>query len=173
MMSSLFNHVFIPLVILLIFSKELRLDTRMVLALSFFALLPDVDAVILPHRAVLHNVFVLIIPSLLFILVKSRREIFGIIFFYLASHLILDMFNGGIFLFYPFYNNVFFAHAELLFTQNSFIPVLDYGISTHIMNMGKGEPVISSENIGVAALLIIFALILVLQKKRGRNETVL
>ncbi len=169
-MSSLFNHVFIPLVILLIFSKELRLDTRMVLALSFFALLPDVDAVFIPHRAVLHNVFVLIIPSLLFILVKSKRKIAGIIGFYLVSHLILDMFDGGIFLLYPFYNSVFFAHAELLFTQNSLIPVLDYGISTHIMNMGKGEPAISSENIGVAALLAVLVLILAIWKASGKNE---
>ncbi len=101
---------------------------------------------------------------------KCKRKIAGIISFYLVSHLILDLFDGGIFLLYPFYNSVFFAHAELLFTQNSLIPVLDYGISKHIMNMGKGEPAISSENIGVIALLIIFALISLLQKKRGGNN---
>jgi hypothetical protein len=32
---------------------------------------------------------------------------YGIICFYLASYLILDLFTGGIFLFYPVYNNVF------------------------------------------------------------------
>lgn len=158
-MSSLFNHVFIPFVILFLFSNKLRLNPGKALALGFFGVLPDVDAIFLPHRALFHNVFVLIIPLLLFIFVKGRREMFGIIFFYLASHLILDLFDGGIFMLYPVYNKVFFAQAELWFRNDSFIPLLNYGIAERIMNMGKGEPAISSENIGVASLLIVFALI--------------
>jgi hypothetical protein len=46
-----------------------------------------------------------------------------------------------------------------LFTDGSFIPALEYGISDRIMNMGIGEPAISSENIAVALLLIISAAI--------------
>lgn len=167
-MSSLFNHMFISLVILLLFSEKLKFNPRKVLALSFFAVLPDVDTVFLPHRAVFHNAFILIIPILLFIFIKSRRKDLGIICFYLASHLVLDLFSGGIFLLYPLYDNVFFIHAELWFYKNSFTPILDYGISSNIMNMGRGEPVISSENIGVGALLIISVVILAmrnLQKK--------
>jgi len=156
-MSTLFNHVFIPVAILLIFSKELKLDPRKILILSFFAVLPDADAIFLPHRAVLHNFLFVVIPLLLFILVKSRREVFGIIFFFLTSHLLLDLFDGGIFLFYPFYDGVFFAHIELLFTMDTIKPVLDYGISDRIMNNGRGEPMISSENIGTAVLLMVFA----------------
>jgi hypothetical protein len=96
----------------------------------------------------------------LFILVKNRREVYGIIIFYLASHIVLDLFDGGIFVLYPACNNVFFARAELLFIQNSFAPVLDYGISKKIMNMGRGEPVISSENIGVTVLFIVIVAVL-------------
>jgi hypothetical protein len=92
---------------------------------------------------------------------KNRRSVSGIICFYLASHLILDLFTGGIFLFYPVYNNVFFARAELLFNDNGFKPILEYGISDKIMNMGIGEPAISSENIAVAVLLIFSAAITV------------
>jgi hypothetical protein len=40
-MPSLFSHVFIAVSILLIFSKELKLDPRKILILSFFAVLPD------------------------------------------------------------------------------------------------------------------------------------
>ena len=156
-MSTLFNHVFIPVAILLIFSKELKLDPRNILILSFFAVLPDADAIFLPHRAVLHNVLIVLIPLLLFILVKSKREVFGIIFFFLASHLLLDLFDGGIFLFYPFYDSVFYARVELLFTMDTIKPVLDYGISDQIMNNGRGEPMISSENIGTAVLLMAIA----------------
>jgi len=158
-MSSLFNHIFIPVVILLLFSKNLKLNSREVAALSFFAVLPDLDfffAQIEPiplHRALFHNVFMLVIPLLLFIIAKSRREVFGIICFYLTSHFILDLFTGGIFLFYPVYNNVFFVNIELLF---NFKPVIEYGISNEIMNMGRGEPVISSENVAIALILITF-----------------
>ena len=159
-MSSLFNHIFIPVVILILFSKKLKLNTREVIAISFFAILPDIDSIFfllklssLPlHRILFHNVFILIIPFLCYIFIKSRREVFGIICFYLTSHLILDLFTGGIFLFYPVYNNVFFANVELLY---NFKPVLEYGISNKIMNlnMGRGEPVISSENVAIAILI--------------------
>lgn len=165
-MSSLFNHIFIPLAILLLFSKRLNLDTRKVTALVFFAILPDADTIFLPHRAALHSIFILFIPVLLFVLIRSKRDIFGIVSFYLASHLVLDLFNGGIFLLYPVYNNVFFASVELLFNRNEFIPVMNYGISKDILNMGRGEPVISSENIGISLFLLFFVLISVIRGNR-------
>ena len=112
-MSSLFNHIFIPLVILLIFSDKLRLNKRNIIALSFFGILPDADAFIFIHRAFLHNIFVLlIVPLVIFAFIKDIK-IYGIISFYLMSHLILDIFNGGIFLFYPLYDNVFFSRMEV------------------------------------------------------------
>lgn len=156
-MSSLFNHVFIPVAILLIFSKELKLAPKNILILSFFAVLPDADAIFLPHRAVFHNFLFVVIPLLLFIFVRSKKEILGIIFFLLASHLLLDLFDGGIFLLYPFYDSVFFAHVELLFNMEAIKPVLDYGIRDRIINNGRGEPMISSENFGTAVLLLTIA----------------
>jgi len=159
-MSSLFNHIFIPIVILLLFSKKLKLNPREVIAFSFFAVLPDTDIIFFMlklslgplHRILFHNVFILIIPLLCYFFVKNKREIFGIICFYLTSHLILDLFTGGIFLFYPVYNKAFFANVELLY---NFKPVLEYGISNKIMNMNldKGEPVISSENVAIVILI--------------------
>jgi hypothetical protein len=44
-MSSLFSHIFIPLMILLLFSEKLKLNSKEVFALSFFAVLPDTDSV--------------------------------------------------------------------------------------------------------------------------------
>lgn len=164
-MSSPLDHIFIPVAILLLFSKKLKLDQREVIALSFFAVLPDIDSIFfgsnsIPlHRILFHNIFIVIIPLLFFMLAKSKREVFGIICFYLTSHLILDLFTGGIFLFYPVYNNVFFAHVELLLSHSSFIPVIEYGISDKIMNNGIGAPAISSENVAFVILLIICAAI--------------
>jgi hypothetical protein len=163
-MSSPLDHIFIPVAILLLFSKKLKLNQREVIALSFFALLPDIDSIFgsnsIPlHRVLFHNIFIVIIPLLFFMFAKSKREVFGIICFYLMSHLILDLFTGGIFLFYPVYNNVFFSHVELLLSQSSFIPVIEYGISNKIMNNGIGEPAISSENVAFVILIIICAAI--------------
>ena len=169
-MSSLFNHIFIPLVMLLLFSKKLGINYKKVLALSLFSILPDLDAVFLDHRATFHNILVLAIPLMFFILLKSRRDIFGMIGFFLASHILLDLFNGGVFLLYPFYNKVLFIHAELRFDQYSFIPILEYGIRGTIMNMDKGEPVISSENIGVIVLLALIAVFAIQNRKEGDNE---
>lgn len=174
-MTSPLDHIFIPVAILLLFSKKLNLNPREVIALSFFAVLPDIDSIfvgsnsITLHRVLFHNIFIVIIPLLFFIFAKSKREVFGIICFYLMSHLIFDLFTGGIFLFYPVYNNVFFANVELLLNHSSFIPVLEYGISNKIMNNGIGEPAISSENVAFAILLIICAAIsaILIHRKKG------
>ncbi len=157
-MSSLFSHIFIPLAILFIFSDKLKLDRGKIVALSVFGILPDAD-IFLFHRASFHNIFILTIPFLVFIFIKYRRDISGMISFYLASHLILDIFDGGVFLLYPFYRRVFFASIEVWFSHKHVMPIIDYGISWHIMNNGISEPMISSENIGIAVLLTIFILL--------------
>ena len=164
-MSSPLDHIFIPVAILLLFSKKLKLNQREVIALSFFAVLPDIDSIFFSsngislHRILFHNIFIVIIPLLFFMFAKSKREVFGIIIFYLTSHLILDLFTGGIFLFYPVYNKVFFAHVELLLSHGSFVPALEYGISNRIMNNGIGAPAVSSENVAFVILLAICAAI--------------
>lgn len=164
-MSSLFAHIFIPAVVLLLYSKKLGIGPKKAMALSFFAALPDLDHIFLSNRATLHNVFLVLIPLLLFVLIKRRKDISGIICFYLASHLILDLFNGGLYLLYPVYNKVFFARAELLFNHGNFMSVLDYGMSdkigagSKIINMSKWGTMVSSENIGSAILFIAVAMI--------------
>jgi len=82
---------------------------------------------------------------------------------------LLDVFDGGIFLFYPVYDTVFYAHIELLFAIDTIRPVLDYGISDRIMDNGRGEPMISSENIAVAFLLFVIAVLAVMHRKIKRT----
>ncbi|MCX9011263.1 MAG: metal-dependent hydrolase [Candidatus Methanoperedens sp.] len=167
-MSSLFNHVFIPLVILLAFSDRLGLDPKKVFALVFFAILPDADVIIQPHRAAFHNIFALIIPLLLFILISNRRETSGIICLYLASHLTLDLFNGGISLLYPLSKDVFFVSAELRFDLQSFTHMLEYGVRETVAVNGKGEPLVSSENTGIAVLLTLLGIILAVLRRKEK-----
>lgn len=155
--SSLFSHIFIPLAILFIFSDKLKIEQRKIIILSFFGILPDAD-IFLFHRADFHNIFILIIPFLIFIFAKYR-ETSGIICFYLISHLILDIFNGGIFLLYPVYDNVFFVSTEIWFNYSGITPIIDYGVNKSIVNNGRGDPMISSENIGIIVILVMFVLL--------------
>lgn len=145
---------------MLAFSDRLGLNPKKVFVLVFFAILPDADVIFLPHRAAFHNMFVLIIPLLLFILISSRRETSGIICLYLASHLTLDLFNGGISLIYPLSSDVFFVNVEFRFDLQSFTHVFDYGVRETVVNSGKGEPLVSSENTGIAVFLALLAMIL-------------
>lgn len=153
-MSSLFSHVFFPLVLLLIFSDRLKIHRWNIILLAVFGILPDAD-IFLHHRALFHNIFILFIPLIFFIFVKTRKDIPGIICFYLASHILLDIFNGGAYVLYPFYEKAFYINAEIAFRNNIFFPLLNYGVSPVIINNGGGEPVISSENIAVAMVIIL------------------
>lgn len=157
-MSSLFNHAFIPITILLIFSDRLNIHTRNILILGLFAILPDID-MYLNHRASFHNIFILIIPVLAFIFIN--REIFGIISFYFISHIILDIFNGGVSLLYPFYKSVLFVRADIRFGDSIFT----YGINNKIINVPIiGESIISSENFGIIILLMVVVLVIIIKK---------
>jgi hypothetical protein len=105
---------------------------------------------------------------LIFIFIKDRKikEVAGIICFYLGSHLILDIFDGGIFLLYPFYNKVFYSVIELIFNGGI---IFNVGISNHLLDMRTvGEPMISSENVGVAVLLIIALLLSIVVKMKNK-----
>lgn len=154
-MSSLFSHVFIPLVILLMFSRSLKIDPRTIAVLSIFGTFPDAD-IFLFHRATFHNIFILAIPAMAFIFLR-RKEIL-IIGFYILSHLILDIFNGGIYLLYPFYQNVFFSSMQVFINENSISYIFDYGVHNRIMNIVGKESLVSSENMAVTILVIILLL---------------
>ena len=162
-MSYVFSHAFIPLAILFIFSRQLIFNQKNIVILSFFGILPDFDVIFL-HRMTFHNIFILIIP-LLFLIFTRKKEIAFIVSFYLFSHLILDLFNGGISVLYPFYNNIYFINAEIMSSYNvhSIMYALNYGIRgdfiSNVAKVGNGYGIVSSENFGIAILLMIMILI--------------
>ncbi len=172
-MSYIFSHAFIPLAILFIFSGQLKLNVKNIIILNFFGIFPDFDAIFL-HRMTFHNIFILIIP--LFVLIYTKkRDIAFIVSFYLLSHLILDLFNGGISALYPFYNKIFFINAEIMSSYNidSIMYTLNYGIKggfiNNIAKSGKGYGIVSSENFGIAILLIIMILISFIKNERKED----
>lgn len=108
------THLAIPLLVLLV----ARQNPRLVIPLSLLAIFPDFDSIVGPHRMVLHNVFVIFLIPLAFILFArlKRPELLlpGMIaLFFLSSHLLLDL--DGVAFFYP-----------LDATAYQFVPVLEF-----------------------------------------------
>lgn len=114
-------HLIIPLMLLLLLSRR----TKTIFILLPFAVLPDLDYFFY-HRALLHNVFLPLIPALLILLSKTKLGNFRflgwvrdhqhallIICFYLSSHIFLDYFDEGIVFFFPISNALYFTRIDL------------------------------------------------------------
>jgi hypothetical protein len=163
-MPDLIIHILIPLTALLLFyDKKYR---SYVMLLAPLAILPDFDHVITMslHRALLHNVFILIptiILALFFYQIRDGGDqndagnrmynVAIIATFYLLSHLILDSFNGGVALFYPLSTHHYPFVFDFVFRGEDFMPVI--GVDIHEPSFGFEEGVTS---LG-AGILLTFA----------------
>ena len=147
-------HLIVPLLALLIVSK--KEDHKYILLLLPLAVVPDFDTFLTQHRALLHNIF---IPSffLLFgLLLKEKRSIFIIASVYLASHVFMDIFDGGTVLFYPFYNQMAFIDASLGMNKtNELLWTFNYGFKQYGTGWMKAYGYIS-DSIGTGAMLFVF-----------------
>lgn len=168
-MDPLFHFIF-PVLILL----ALKIEPRKVLLLSPFTLLPDLDALIPPHRATMHNlVLCLIIPVILLIYTYYRKkEYVGhvlIIQFYLISHIILDIESGGIALFYPFTNDAYYFSISIIMSPDSggqsLKLIVDYGVYDKPLSLTDADvPALSS-------IVVIMILVMLLAITHFPKET--
>jgi len=123
-------HLIVPLLALLIAGR--KEDHKYILLFLPLAVLPDIDTLVTQHRALLHNIFIPIILLILAILVKKWKIVFIIAAVYIASHVILDLFGGGVVLFYPFYDSIAFVDANLKMSKtNELLWTFDYGFSQY------------------------------------------
>lgn len=110
-MPSFVVHGLIPLLVVL----ALRLaPPRVALTMLPFAWLPDLDFWIGVHRATTSNIFILLPTLYLWYRWRQNepeRALYaGIATFYLASHLAMDLFAGGIVPFWPLWGQTIFWH---------------------------------------------------------------
>ncbi len=108
-------HLIVPLLALLIVSR--KEDWKYILLLLPLAVVSDLDTFVTQHRALLHNIFIPVILLFFAWKIREHRTIFMISAAYLASHVVLDMFGGGVVLFYPIYNRMAFVNASLSLEQ--------------------------------------------------------
>ncbi len=104
-------HLIVPLLALLIVrTKE---DWKYILLLLPLAVVSDLDSFVTQHRALLHNIFIPVILLILAWRLQEYKTIFVISAIYFTSHIVMDMFGGGVVLFYPFYDEMAFVNASL------------------------------------------------------------
>jgi membrane-bound metal-dependent hydrolase YbcI (DUF457 family) len=147
-------HLLIPLLALLIVGR--KEDHKYILLLLPIAVFPDVDTFVTEHRALLHNIFIPLVLVLIGLSLKKMRPILFITAFYFASHVILDMFNGGVVFFYPFYNEMAFIDASLEMSKtNEILWTFDYGFSAYDNGWKLAQGYIS-DSVGTGSLVLVF-----------------
>ena len=131
-------------------------DYKYILLLLPLAILPDLDTFATQHRALLHNIFIPVILLFMASVVKKARMIFIISAVYIGSHVLLDMFGGGVVLFYPVYNSIAFVDASLRISQtNELSWTMNYGFSDYSEAWKTAYGYIS-DSIGIGSMLFVF-----------------
>ena len=139
-MPTFVMHSVIPLLFLLAIPW---LDRRKVLLAWPLTHAPDIDYWLTPHRAVAHNVFVLV-PFVLVGVWAYRRARWDLVQWmviacvYLASHMMMDVFAGGVTLLYPLSVHTTCYYAEINVVTATNTPVLNAGRCSF-----SGVPVVS------------------------------
>ena len=107
-------HFILPLLIILVALP--KVDKRLIVGLAFLTFVPDLDFFIgFNHRFLFHNIFFAGLLSSIIYIISRNIKVFWISFYYLMSHLILDLTVGKVALFWPFYQRL----IEIIITLNS------------------------------------------------------
>lgn len=146
-------HLIVPLLALLIVGR--KEDQKYILLLLPLAVIPDFDTFATQHRALLHNIFIPFILLLFGWMIKEKRTIFIIAAVYIASHVFLDLFAGGVVLFYPLYDRMAFVDASLqMSAANELIWTFDYGFNIYGAEWEKAYGYIS-DSTGTSAVIFV------------------
>ncbi|MGQ0535858.1 MAG: hypothetical protein ACT4PT_07280 [Methanobacteriota archaeon] len=127
-MPSFVVHALLPPLLLL----AARVETRKVLYLLPLALAADLDFFVGAHRATLTNVWIPLAvgaaawwhhrrPGL-----STRAAWLAVAFYYLASHLVMDAFVGGVVLFYPLTDTTYLIDASILVDTRTLEPIVEF-----------------------------------------------
>ncbi len=111
-------HLIIPLLIILVLFP--KLDKKLVVMLSLLAFTPDFDIFIQGwHRILFHNIFFVILVSLL-IYSRLGKQAGYITFYFVSSHLILDLAKEGVAILWPLFDKTVYITSEI--TRGIYFP---------------------------------------------------
>ena len=171
-MPDLLLHLIVPLVALLLFYD--RRCRTYILLLSPLAILPDIDHLGSGDfaRMWLHNIFVLLPPLFVgaYAYKTGQKKAYSIALIavpYLGSHMLLDMFQGGISLFYPVIGYNYAVACELLMRNQDITPNIAFTASMPSRNTGLKQDVISSVTVAIAVVFVFIAALRELLARRS------
>ncbi|MDD5416533.1 MAG: metal-dependent hydrolase [Candidatus Aenigmarchaeota archaeon] len=151
-MDSLFHFVF-PMIAALAARVHIKHPIRNILIAATLAVLVDLDHVFGIPRVTTHNIFLLILIPLIFVMYTFIKRKFYqqkglsiLILLFLASHLFLDVFTGGVALFYPLSSTIY---------------GIDFGVPitwTSIQGEGLEGYAISSLGVGISLFFLLIVL---------------
>lgn len=119
-------HFIVPFVALML----AKVEFKRALAISLFALLPDLDALFLVHRSFTHSIVVMLVAAapILLLTYRFKPEVHSDALLALASgasHLALDIFGGFTPILWPLYGYSVWIKTELgahIGSSPSFLP---------------------------------------------------
>ncbi|HLE97860.1 MAG TPA: hypothetical protein VI997_10855 [Candidatus Thermoplasmatota archaeon] len=141
-MPGAVTHALFPLLPLLAFT---RFPRRLVVALLPLALVQDLDYVVGPHRALLHNVFIAGAPLVLWTIASRvarlapHRDAFAVAGAYLGTHLAMDLFAGGFVPFWPLVDVTWLVDLTIDVDTSTNRPLVyfDYGAAPGIPTVSR------------------------------------
>lgn len=138
-MTEALFHFLVPLTIIRLVTLFYYIDKKLIVILSTFALVPDVDFFIIHHRALTHNLFFgALLVALAVIFLKKYFNKYHIIIigsFFFLSHIVLDGYLVA--WFYPiqqFHYNPFTGATASLQAMDSMKP--NYPLSYFLAAIG-------------------------------------
>lgn len=171
-MPDLVLHIIIPLVALLLFYD--RRCRTYVLLLSPLAVLPDIDHLVSADlaRVLLHNIFVLLPPLLVGVYAyitghKKASNIALIAVFYLGSHVLLDLFQGGVALFYPVTVDNYAITFDFVLQNQQFKPDISLNVTVPSARQYVKGDVVSSVSVAIAITFVLVAMLRELLTRRS------
>ena len=160
-------HFIIPLLILLVAFP--RMDKRMAVGLTFLALVPDMDFFIgFTHRFLFHSIFFVLGLSLIIYFFSKSLQVSLISFYYLMSHLILDLTTGAIALFWPFYQRLIEIVISLDSRWNFAFDINTYPLKTVQEHMVKYPSYFFTQE-GIFVGLLFLAMLVIAYNKEITN----
>ena len=152
-------HFLIPLLILLVAFP--KINKKLAVGLALLTLLPDIDFIIdFTHRFLFHNIFFPIILSSIIYFFSRNLQVALISFYYLMSHLILDLAVGALALFWPLYQRL----IEINISLNSWWQ-FEFNIKTYPLTRVKEHMIaypsyfLTKEGVFVLLLLVIILIV--------------
>ncbi len=169
-MPSFLPHLVVPGLVALAF---LPIPRKRILALSPLVFLPDLDYVIpSEHRAVTHSALIpFSIAAALVVLWRLKDPAtrfaefatrpghpanLALAAFYIGSHLLMDVFAGGVVLFWPFVDVNFYSAFEIRLNTatNEFTPAAEAGTSAGAPELSPEYLWFSTEHTAIAVFLL-------------------